>query len=231
VGKLVEATHVSLGGEIGSPDAWGQAYLDEQHADYAAQLLAAADALLLGRLTYEGLSAAYTRMAEQAPPGIGIALIERMNSIPKFVASSTLAEPTWSATVIEGDLATFVAELKRTPGQNLLKYGNGPLDATLMQHELIDEFHLFLTPVAVGKGKHLFEDIDTAPPLALANVTRFDSGVIVSSSTRRSRPPLAARRLGWRLRFVKGTVSTNPKHVAALREQRHAEAAGIMREG
>ena len=179
MGKLVEAIHVSLGGEIGSPGKWAQPYLDEQHAHYAAELLGAADALLLGRLTYEGLSAAYTSMAEQAPPGVPIEFIERMNSIPKFVASSTLREPTWNATVIDGDLATFVAELKRASGQNLLKYGNGPLDATLMQHGLIDEFHLFLTPVAVGKGKHLFADIDSAPPLSLANVTRFDSGVVV----------------------------------------------------
>jgi dihydrofolate reductase len=81
--------------------------------------------------------------------------------------------------VIDDDVATFVDDLKRKSGQNLLKYGNGPLDAALMQHGLIDEFHLFLTPVAVGKGKHLFADIDTAPHLALVNVTQFESGVIV----------------------------------------------------
>lgn len=94
-----------------------------------------------------------------------------MNRIPKFVASTTLRETTWNATVIDGDVATFVDDLKRKSGQqNLLKYGNGPLDATLMQHGLIDEFHLFLTPVAVGKSRHLSADIDTAPHLALVNV-------------------------------------------------------------
>lgn len=102
-----------------------------------------------------------------------------MNRIPKFVASTTLRETTWNATLIDRDVATFVDDLKRNGGRNLLKYGNGPLDATLMQHGLIDEFHLFLTPVAVGNGKHLFADIDTAPHLALVNVTQFDSGVIV----------------------------------------------------
>ncbi|MGA2014445.1 MAG: dihydrofolate reductase family protein, partial [Solirubrobacteraceae bacterium] len=127
-------------------------YLDDQHAQYAMELLTRADGLLLGRSTYEGLSAAYTAMADEAPAGVPAEFIRRMNSIPKFVASTTLRELTWNATAIEGDVASFVDDLKRNSGQNLLKYGNGPLDVTLMEHELIDEFHLFLTPVAIGTG-------------------------------------------------------------------------------
>lgn len=177
--KLIEATHVTLGGEIGSPDAWAQPYLDEQHTRYATELLTAADALILGRVTYEGLSVAYTSMAQHAPPGVPREFIDRMNQIPKFVASATLRQTSWNATVIDGDVATFVDEVKRNSGQNLLKYGNGPLDATLMEHGLIDEFHLFLTPVAVGRGKHLFADIATSPHLTLVDVTRFDSGALV----------------------------------------------------
>ncbi len=183
MGKLIEAAHVTLGGEVGSND-WAFPYLDEQHSQYAMELLTGADALLLGRLTYEGLSVAYTRMADQAaadrtPAGVPSDFIGRMNSIPKFVASTTPSGLTWNATAIDGDVASFVNNLKRNAGQNLLKYGNGPLDATLMEHGLIDEFHLFLTPVAIGKGKHLFESIDTAPHLRLVNVTRFDSGVLI----------------------------------------------------
>lgn len=176
--KLVEATHVTLGGEIGPTNAWARPYLDDQHSHYATQLLTDADALLLGRVTYEGLSAAYTKMAEQAPPGVPTDFIDRMNRIPKFVASSTLQPTAWNATHIEGDVLTFVENLKRS-GKNLLKYGNGPLDASLMEQRLIDEFHLFLTPVAAGAGQHLFESIESAPHLALQDVTRFDSGVIV----------------------------------------------------
>ena len=175
--KLVEATHVTLGGEVGSND-WAFPYLDEQHAEYSTELLAKADALLLGRLTYEGLSVAYTRMADEAPANVPSDFIDRMNSIPKFVASTTLTGPTWNATTIDGDVASFVDDLKRNAGHNLLKYGNGPLDATLMEHGLIDEFHLFLTPVAIGTGTHLFESIDTAPHLRLVDITRFDSGVV-----------------------------------------------------
>jgi dihydrofolate reductase len=175
--KLLEATHVSLGGEIGSPD-WAHPYLDEQFTRYAHGLLDGADALLLGRRTYEGLSAAYTAMATASAPTGGDAFVDRMNSIPKFVASTTLSQASWNSTVIPGDVSSFVAELKDTSGTNLLKYGTGPLHAYLMAHGLIDEFHLFLTPVAAGRGQHLFEDVVGAPHLDLVDVTRFDSGVV-----------------------------------------------------
>jgi len=181
--KLIEATHVALGGEIGSPDAWARPYLDEEHARYTMELLTAADALLLGRVTYEGLSFAYTGMAQQPSAGAPTEFVDRMNQIPKFVASTTLRELTWNATPIQGDVGSFVDDLKRNAGQNLLKYGNGPLDATLIEQGLIDEFHLFLTPVAVGNGKHLFENIDSAPHLDLVDLTRFASGVIVAVYT------------------------------------------------
>jgi dihydrofolate reductase len=170
--KLIESTHVTLGGEIGSPQDWAFPYLDDEHARYATELLDGADALLLGRRTYEGLSAAYTAMAPNP-------FVDRMNSIPKFVASTTLTEATWNATVIPGDVARFVAGLKRQPGTHIVKYGNGPLDRLLMANNLVDEFHLLLTPVAAGSGQHMFEEIQGAPQLSLADVKRFASGVLV----------------------------------------------------
>jgi len=170
--KLIETTHVALGGEIGSPQDWALPYLDDEHSRYATELLGGADALLLGRRTYEGLSAAYTAMPSNA-------FVDRMNSIPKFVASTTLTEATWNATVIPGDVANFVADLKRQPGRHIVKYGNGPLDRPLMANNLIDEFHLLLTPVAAGSGRHMFEEIQGAPQLALADVRRFASGVLL----------------------------------------------------
>lgn len=179
--KLIESTHVSLGGEIGSPE-WAFPYLHEEHFEYATRLLAEADALLLGRLTYEGLSAAYPAM-NGGDSRTFQAFIERMNSIPKYVASTTLQETTWNATVIEGDVASFVADLKRQSSGNVIKYGNGPLDVTLMEHGLIDEFHLLVTPVAVGRGQHMFESIDGAPALNLVEVTRFSTGVVMLTYT------------------------------------------------
>lgn len=178
--KLIESTHVALGGEISSLD-WAFPYLDDEHISYATGLLTEADALLLGRLTYEGLSAAYLAM-ESRP------FVDRMNSIPKFVASRTLTRTTWNATVIPGDVAEFVADLKRQPGGSILKYGNGPLDPVLMANNLIDEFHLLLTPVAAGSGQHLFEDVQGAPHLSLADVRRFASGVLLLIYTPKVQP-------------------------------------------
>jgi dihydrofolate reductase len=175
--KLIGFTHVSLGGEIGSPHAWAAPYLDDEHTEYASRLLFAADALLLGRRTYDGLSVAYPAMAEDARTSDEF--VDRMNSIPKFIASRTLRNPTWNATVIDGDVVQRVAELKQEPGGALLKYGTGPLDTLLMTHGLIDEFHLLITPVAVGRGQHLFEDVEGTPHLRLADVTRFANGVVV----------------------------------------------------
>jgi dihydrofolate reductase len=170
--KLIESTHVALGGEIGSPQNWAFPYLDDEHTGYATGVLAGADALLLGRRTYEGLSAAYTAMAPNP-------FVDRMNSIPKYVASRTLQEATWNATIIPGDVAGFVADLKSQPGGTIVKYGNGVLDRLLMENNLVDEFHLLLTPVAAGSGQHMFEEIPGAPQLSLADVRRFASGVLV----------------------------------------------------
>jgi dihydrofolate reductase len=171
MGKLIESTHVALGGEI-DPLDWAFPYLDDDHMRYATEVLDGASALLLGRKTYEGLSAAYPAMA--ASP-----FVDRMNSIPKFVASRTLKEAGWNATVIQGDVVEFVADRKRRPGGNIVKYGNGPLDRALMASGLIDEFHLLLAPVAAGNGRHLFEEVPGAPQLSLADVRRFASGVLV----------------------------------------------------
>jgi dihydrofolate reductase len=176
--KLIESIHVSLGGEVGAPQEWAFPYLNEEHKECAERLLLTADALLLGRVTYEGLSAAYPTMSG-SDSGASDGFIERMNSIAKYVASTTLRETAWNAVVIEGDVASFFADLKNQTGGNIIKYGNGPLDSTLMEHGLTDEFHPLLTPVAVGRGHHLFEDIDAAPALTLADVTRFRNGVLL----------------------------------------------------
>lgn len=183
MGKLVEVTHVALGGEQGN-NAWAQPYLDDEHQAYSSALLDQADMLLLGRKTYEGLSAAYTAMAAHASPEPTDfdRFVAHMNALPKLVASTTLPGKTdlpWNATVIDGDVAERVTEFKQQSGHHMIKYGDGPLGATLAKHHLIDEYHLFFTPVAVGTGKHLFADIDWAPHLDLLNVTRFASGVIV----------------------------------------------------
>jgi dihydrofolate reductase len=155
-----------------SPEKWGAPYWDDQHAAYEHKLLFASDALLLGRVTYQGF-------AEAWPLRTGDDFADRINSLPKYVASRTIPEPLgWNATLIKGDIAEEVAKLKQQPGQNILKYGTGELDRTLMQHNLVDEFHFWLYPVAVGSGQRLFDGIDTTH-LKLVDTTTFSSGIVV----------------------------------------------------
>ncbi|GAA5064291.1 dihydrofolate reductase [Thermocatellispora tengchongensis] len=180
--KLIESTFVSLDGVIddtrpstasrAEPHHWGQPYWDEDHAGYAEKLSASADALLLGRVTYEGFAEAWS--GREGPEA------EHMNAMPKYVASRTLTETTWNATLLKGDVAEEVAKLKEQPGRNIVKWGTGELDRTLVEHGLIDEFHFWYFPVIVGAGKHLFEGagFDTTH-LKLADVNRFGSGIVV----------------------------------------------------
>ncbi len=180
--RLVEVTHVALGGEQGST-AWAKPYLDDELKAYTAKLLNDAGILLLGRLTYEGLSAAYTAMAQQiCEPAAGFdRFILQINAMPKLVASRTLRGRTdlgWNASVIQNSVIEHVTDIKQRSNENMLKFGNGPLSAALMKRNLIDEFHLLLTPVAIGLGKCVFSDVDWAPHLNLINLTRFSSGVV-----------------------------------------------------
>jgi dihydrofolate reductase len=107
-----------------------------------------------------------------------------MNSIPKSVASTTPRETTWNATVIDGDVVSFVADLKQQSSGHIIKYRNGrSLDVTSMEHSLIDEFHLSVTPVATGRDQYMFESIGTARALNLVDVTRVSSGVVILAHT------------------------------------------------
>ena len=173
--KLVESTFVTLDGVIGDPQVWGSPYWDDEHLGYARSLLFASDALLLGRKTYEAFAQAW-------PSRSGDEYTDRINRLPKYVASTTLQDTTWNANLIKGDVADQVARLKQEPGQNILKFGTGELDRALMQHNLVDEFHFWLFPLAVGSGDRLFDGIDTTH-LKLDHTTRFGSGIVVLTYT------------------------------------------------
>jgi dihydrofolate reductase len=170
--KLVESTFVTVDGVISSPEKWGPPYWDDEHNAYAHDLLFAADALLLGRVTYEGFAQAW-------PPRAGADdYTDWINAMPKHVASNTLTDTTWNATLIEGDVAAEVAKLKEQPGKNLLKFGTGVLDRTLLRHNLVDEYHFWVFPVIAGSGQRLFDGVD-ATHLRLVRQTAFRSGIVV----------------------------------------------------
>ena len=168
--KLVESTFMTLDGVISNPQEWSPPYWDDEHAGYAQTLLDPADALLLGRATYEGF-------AEAWPPRSGD-FADKINAMPKHVASRTLTETTWNASLIEGDAAEGIAALKAQDGGDILKYGTGELDKALVEHQLVDEFHFWVFPVVAGQGDRLFDGLDLTT-LKLVETNRFESGIVV----------------------------------------------------
>jgi dihydrofolate reductase len=173
MGKLVESTFVSLDGSIENPQNWSPPYWDDEHRAYAGKLLWDADALLLGRNTYEAFAQAW-------PPRAGAdEFTDRMNAIPKYVASNTLegTDLPWNASVLEGHTPDAIRKLK-DDGASLLKFGTGEVDRTLLQNRLVDEFHLWYFPVIAGGGQRLIDDIETTH-LELLDIARFGSGIVV----------------------------------------------------
>ncbi|WP_456833699.1 dihydrofolate reductase family protein [Deinococcus sp. UYEF24] len=133
-------------------------------------------ALLLGRVTYEGFVGYWPTAADTGAFG------ERMNSLPKFVATTTLNTLEWNATPLKGDVVAAVKVLKEQEGGNLLTYGSGTFVQTLLRHGLVDELCLMIYPVVLGSGKRLFSDKDRLA-LHLASSRELGAGVILLTYT------------------------------------------------
>jgi len=174
--KLKLAMYVALDGVVENP-AWTGPFWNEELADLQAEYLYSSDALVLGRVTYEGFAAAWPAM-EESTGDFG----KKMNSMPKYVASRTLTDPEWNATVIGGELGDAVRALKAEGGGDLLIYGSGTLVDELTRLGLIDEYRLMLHPILVGTGKRLFSDV-TETTLELADVKTTATGVAVLTYT------------------------------------------------
>ena len=159
--KVVVSEFVSLDGDMEDPGGaektrhggWSLSFFNAEHGKYKHDELFASDALLLGRVTYQGFAAAWPSMKDE----YGFA--DRMNGLPKFVVSTTLKEVGWNnSRLIKGNIAEEVLKLKQQPGQDILIAGSRQLVNTLMQHDLIDEYRMMVHPVVLGSGKRLFGD-------------------------------------------------------------------------
>lgn len=169
MGKVVVSEFITLDGVAEDPgggedfDRGGWAFQFDRGADgdkFKFDELMAAEALLLGRRTYEAFAQAWPQRTDEA----GFA--DKFNSMPKYVASRTLRNPEWSnSTVLEGDVTDAVRELKARSEGDLLVNGSLSLAQTLLAHDLVDELRLMVFPVALGAGKRLFAATET--PLKL----------------------------------------------------------------
>jgi dihydrofolate reductase len=172
VRKLVVTMYVTLDGVMEAPNKWSFQNWNSETQQFKFDELFASDALLLGRVTYEGFSAAWPAMKDE----LGFA--DRMNSMPKHVVSTTLTNPTWNATVIKDNVAEQVAALKQQPGQDILLAGSADLVNSLMPLDLIDEYRLLTFPVVVGGGKRLFRE-GTRATLKLVDTRSFSTGIVL----------------------------------------------------
>jgi dihydrofolate reductase len=149
MGEIIAVEYLTLDGVFDDP-AWTTPYFDEAVAAFQTEAMSSADALLLGRVTYDAMSVAWPAAGNE--PGTGGDI---MNPIGKYVPTSTLTEPTWNATFLTGDVVEAVTELKQGE-ENLLVYGSGLLSETLRAAGLIDEYRLLICPVVKGEGRKLF---------------------------------------------------------------------------
>jgi dihydrofolate reductase len=172
--KLTTTTQVSVDGVMQAPGGsdedrsggferggWAMGLFDNEVATFVNEVYQRADAFLFGRWTFE-LFAGYWGVMEAGSHTIADAL----NTRPKYVASTTLTDPQWAdTTVLSGDVAAAIGELKAKPGGELQVHGSGALTRWLLENDLVDEMNLLIVPVVVGQGTRLFPD--TGPDIAL----------------------------------------------------------------
>lgn len=176
--KLINSTYISLDGVIENPHHWPSSGEDDgTGGKIQTDLLLTCDAVLMGRRTYDGFAPVW--MTKSGDP-----LSDRMNSMKKYVFSTTLTDPEWTnTTVLTGDVATEVAKLKDQPGENIVQYGFGQVSQALLEADLIDELRLWVHPLIVGDAqprdllfrqgpRALFDHVDT---------TTLTNGIVVLS--------------------------------------------------
>jgi dihydrofolate reductase len=171
MGKVIISTHITLDGVIGpSPEGW--AILEGEGERYKFDQLLAVDAFLLGRKVYEGLAGVWPTITDDT------GFVDRVNGIPKYVASRTLEEPLeWNASLIKGELADSVTSLKAKHRGNLISFGCGELAYELAKQGLADEIHFWVNPAVWGSGDRAFHGRRVR--MQQIATTAFDSGVVL----------------------------------------------------
>jgi dihydrofolate reductase len=187
--KLVITEFMSLDGVVQAPgDAqedteggfrhggWQMPYFDELFMQKAAAAMAETDAQLFGRKTYEIMAAYWPNVGDEDP------VAKHLNNVTKYVASRTLTEATWqNTTVLRGDVAAQIRELKEQDGGTISVLGSADLAQTLIVNDLVDEYSLAIHPLVLGSGKKLFRDAEQVRKLQLVECTPTKTGVLLTT--------------------------------------------------
>jgi dihydrofolate reductase len=209
--RLTSTTNVSVDGVmqgLGGPSedrrggfdrgGWAPPLVDPETADYLDQVYGGAAAFLFGRRTYEIFARSWGAIPEMATSTIGSAL----NSRPKYLASTTLTDPQWKrTTVLTGDIAAAISDLKEEQEGDVLVPGSGVLLRWLLSNDLVDQFDLVIYPVVIGQGTRLFPDSGPDSALELVNSRTTSGGIAIQTY----------RPLGRRPEYV--TATALPEHI------------------
>ena len=170
MGTLTVTSFITLDGVVDAPHLWSGSFQSEDTGAYNDDVLRVADAMVLGRTTYEGFAAAW-------PSRSGDRFADKFNAMPKYVASTTLQNPEWNNShVIDGDVAARIAELKADV--NLLVWGSPTLVLYLAGRGLVDEYRLLVSPVFRGRGTKLFADAPAQVDLKVKEAKLLSGGMI-----------------------------------------------------
>jgi dihydrofolate reductase len=187
--KLTVSEFVSLDGVMQAPGGadedteggfrhggWQMGYFDDVAGERIGASMAQTGAFLLGRRTYEIFASYWPTQSDDDP------FAKILNGLPKYVASTTLGEPlAWqNSTLLQGDVAKAVAELKEGEGGNIVVLGSGGLVQTLYENDLVDEYALMIHPIVLGSGKKLFREVPKKP-LKLADSVTTSTGVVMAT--------------------------------------------------
>ncbi|HEX2221450.1 MAG TPA: dihydrofolate reductase family protein [Candidatus Limnocylindria bacterium] len=171
---------------------WLVPHFDEATGQFMDSVFQQVDAFLLGRRTYDIFAASWPNATDPNDP-----VASKLNTLPKYVASTTLKDPEWAnTTVLEGDLASAVRKLKDREGRELQVHGSGRLVQFLLDNDLVDRLNLLVFPVIVGAGRRLFPDSGMATGLALDESRTTPSGVTISVYRPTGRPEFGEVELG-----------------------------------
>jgi dihydrofolate reductase len=154
---------------------WTGPFMDD-HGRYMREALNTMGALLLGRLTYEIWAGYWPTVTDPADE-----IARMLNTVPKYVASTTLTSGSWPQTTVIDDVAGQVGELKHQPGKDIVVMGSSGLAQTLIGHDLIDEYRLMIHPVVLGSGKRLFRESNPTSTMRLIESTTTSSGLAILS--------------------------------------------------
>lgn len=172
---IINSTYITLDGVIQNPQDWPSlGSLSDEGSRIQSELLARCDAVVMGRHTYDGFAPVWPARSDP--------FSDRLNALPKYVATTTLTDPQWqNTTVIDHDPIEAIRDLKQQPGADIVQYGFGDLSRALMAAGLLDELQLWVHPFFVGTGTadDLIFRPGTSGSFELADSTRLDNGIVI----------------------------------------------------